>query len=449
MPAPAPRCYKARTRDKKNEPFKCLCLLPGAANNRAPQPRKTTPVTTPPAVYTLEALGFDPSWQGAAIRAAFTLDGTLEDFTLARVSAVHRTRCELLTCERGELVKLSAPLRPVENDYGGEEYPVVGDWVLAQPIPGTGGETHPAEHKPLAILPRRSYLTRPSATRESADQPVAANVDMLCIVEPCFPEPSIGRIERYTALAHASGVQVALILTKGDLVTAEQLAGYEESLAGGVDAVLAVCTDNGYDPAPVAELVAGRTAAFLGRSGAGKSTLVNALLNPGADPREASSENRVQATSAVRGTDGKGRHTTTSRQMIVLPGVEGSSEGDSTNAKSASGTVLIDTPGVRALAATSDSAAIDETFEDVSSYAAACRYSDCSHGSEPGCAVQQALADGILDPERFERYRRMMAESARLRLRSQEREYRQSNRAFTKANKAGRRTLMSIKGRSN
>ena len=417
--------------------------------NRAPKPRKTIPVTVTPASYTLEALGFDPSWQGSAIRAAFTLDGTLDDFTLARVSAVHRTRCELLTCERGELVKLSAPLRPVENDYGEEEYPVVGDWVLAQPIPGTGGETQPAEHKPLAILPRRSYLTRPSATRESADQPVAANVDMLCIVEPCFPEPSIGRIERYTALAHASGVQVALILTKGDLVTAEQLAGYEESLAGGVDAVLAVCTDNGYDPAPVAELVAGRTAAFLGRSGAGKSTLVNALLNPGADPREASSENRVQATSAVRGTDGKGRHTTTSRQMLVLPGVEGSSEGDSTNAKSSSGTVLIDTPGVRALAATSDSAAIDETFEDVSSYAAACRYSDCSHGSEPGCAVQQALADGSLDPERFERYRRMMAESARLRLRSQEREYRQSNRAFTKANKAGRRTLMSIKGRAN
>ena len=400
-------------------------------------------MTTPPATYTLEALGFDPSWQGAAIRAAFTLDGTLEDFTLARVSAVHRTRCELLTCERGELVKLSAPLRPVENDYGEEEYPVVGDWVLAQPIPGTGSDSQPAEHKPLAILPRRSYLTRPSATRESSDQPVAANVDMLCIVEPCFPEPSIGRIERYTALAHASGVQVALILTKGDLVTAEQLAGYEESLAGGVDAVLAVCTDNGYDPAPAAELVAGRTAAFLGRSGAGKSTLVNALLNPGADPREASSENRVQATSTVRDADGKGRHTTTSRQMIVLPG-----EADS-GAESSAGTVLIDTPGVRALAATSDSAAIDETFEDVSGYASACRYSDCSHGSEPGCAVQQALADGTLDPERFERYRRMMAESARLRLRSQEREYRQSNRAFTKANKAGRRTLMSIKGRAN
>ena len=410
-------------------------------------------MTIAPASYTLETLGFDPSWQGSAIRAAFTLGGTLENFTLARVSAVHRTRCELLTCERGELIKLSAPLRPVENDYGEEEYPVVGDWVLTQPIPGTGSDSQPAEHKPLAILPRRSYLTRPSATRESADQPVAANVDMLCIVEPCFPEPSIGRIERYTALAHASGVQVALILTKGDLVTAEQLAGYEESLAGGVDAVLAVCTDNGYDPAPVAELVAGRTAAFLGRSGAGKSTLVNALLNPGADPREASSENRVQATSAVRGTDGKGRHTTTSRQMIVLPGAgyfgAGESGAEGSGTESSAGTVLIDTPGVRALAATSDSAAIDETFDDVSSYASSCRYSDCSHGSEPGCAVQQALADGSLDPERFERYRRMMAESARLRLRSQEREYRQSNRAFTKANKAGRRTLMSIKGRAN
>lgn len=405
--------------------------------------KKEHPVPIPPTAYTLETLGFDPSWQGAAIRAAFTLNGALEDFTLARVSAVHRTRCELLTCERGELMKLSAPLRPVENDYGEEEYPVVGDWVLAQPIPGTGGETHPSEHKLLVILPRRSYLTRPSATRESADQPVAANVDMLCVVEPCFPEPSIGRVECYTALAHASGVQVALILTKGDLVTAEQLAGYRDSLGSGMDATLTVCTDNGYDPAPVAELVAGRTAAFLGRSGAGKSTLVNALLNPGVDPREDGSENQVQVTSAVRDADGKGRHTTTSRQMIVLPGAEGSS------AESSVGTVLIDTPGVRALAATSDSAAIDETFDDVSSYASACRYSDCSHSSEPGCAVQQALADGALDPERFERYRRMMAESARLRLRSQEREYRQSNRAFTKANKAGRRTLMSLKGRAN
>ena len=400
-------------------------------------------MTIPPAAYTLETLGFDPSWQGAAIRAAFALNGALEDFTLARVSAVHRTRCELLTCERGELIKLSAPLRPVENDYGEEEYPVVGDWVLTQPIPGTGDDTQSAEHKPLAILPRRSYLTRPSATRESADQPVAANVDMLCVVEPCFPEPSIGRVERYTALAHASGVQVALILTKGDLVTAEQLAGYRDSLGSGMDAVLTVCTNHGYDPAPVAELVAGRTAVFLGRSGAGKSTLVNALLSPGVDPREDSAENRVQATSSVRDADGKGRHTTTSRQMIVLPGEAGS------GAESSAGTVLIDTPGVRALAATSDSSAIDETFDDVSSYAAACRYSDCSHSSEPGCAVQQALADGALDPERFERYRRMMAESARLRLRSQEREYRQSNRAFTKANKAGRRTLMSLKGRAN
>ncbi len=426
--------------------------------DRAPQPRKTIPVTITPASYTLETLGFDPSWQGSAIRAAFTIGGTLEDFTLARVSAVHRTRCELLTCERGELVKLSAPLRPVENDYGEEEYPVVGDWVLAQPISGTGSDSRPAEYKPLAILPRRSYLTRPSATRESADQPVAANVDMLCIVEPCFPEPSIGRIERYTALAHASGVQVALILTKGDLVTAEQLAGYKESLGNGVDAVLTVCTDNGYDPAPVAKLVAGRTAAFLGRSGAGKSTLVNALLNPGADPREDSSEHQVQTTSSVRDADGKGRHTTTSRQMIVLPGAgyfgagepdTGESGAEGSAPESSAGTVLIDTPGVRALAATSDSAAIDETFDDVSSYASACRYSDCSHSSEPGCAVQQALTDGVLNPERFERYRRMMAESARLRLRSQEREYRQSNRAFTKANKTGRRTLMSIKGRAN
>lgn len=421
--------------------------------NRAPQPRKTIPVTIAPASYTLETLGFDPSWQGAAIRAAFTLGGTLENFTRARVSAVHRTRCELLTCEQGELIKLSAPLRPVENDYGEEEYPVVGDWVLTQPIPGTGSDSQPSEHKPLAILPRRSYLTRPSATRESADQPVAANVDMLCIVEPCFPEPSIGRIERYTALAHASGVQVALILTKGDLVTAEQLTNYKDSLAGGVDAVLTVCTDNGYDPVPVAELVAGRTAAFLGRSGAGKSTLANALLNPGVDPREDSQEYQVQVTSTVRDADGKGRHTTTSRQMIVLPGTgyfgAGESGAEGSGAESSAGTVLIDTPGVRALAATSDSAAIDETFDDVSGYASACRYSDCSHGSEPGCAVQQAITDGSLDPERFERYRRMIAESARLRLRSQEREYRQSNRAFTKANKAGRRTLMSIKGRAN
>lgn len=378
--------------------------------------------------FTLMSLGYDALWHGQAVAAAYADNLDLHELAIARVSTIHRTRFEAIGAPFPDAPDSAVPLRTFSvtlstapHDDETESLPVVGDWVLL--------DAHPDHTVLLAILPRRTYLDRPSATRISTAQPVAANVDALCIVEPVFPEPSVGRIERYVALARSSMCEAVLVLTKTDLCSADAFEDYRSSLGRDVDAVHAVSVDS---PASIADFYAsltGKTAVLLGRSGAGKSTLVNTMLGdtylsgaPGTIP---------QVVSGVRASDGKGRHTTTSRHMLV--------------GKHA---VVIDTPGVRALAATTDPHAIDETFTDISVLAAKCRYTDCAHRSEPGCAVREALGSGLLDAERFDRYQRMRRESENQRLRADERAYREQNRRFTKANKSGRRTLMRVKGRS-
>lgn len=379
--------------------------------------------------FTLTSLGYDALWHGRAVAAAYDHDRDIRELTVARVSAIHRTRFEALGGSFPEnpdspvpLRTFSAGLSPAPHDDEPVSFPVVGDWVLL--------DTRPDHTALLAILPRRTYLDRPSATRLSTAQPVAANIDALCIVEPVFPGPSVGRIERYVALARSSMCEAVLVLTKTDLCSANELEEYRLSLGRDVDAVHAVSVDS---PASIADFHAsltGKTAVLLGRSGAGKSTLVNAMLGGKYFPSDPGSHAEPQVVSGVRASDGKGRHTTTSRHMLV-----------------GERAVVIDTPGVRALAATSDSWAIDETFTDISSLAAGCRYADCAHQNEPGCAVREALESGLLDAERFDRYLRMRRESENQRLRADERAYREQNRRFTKANKSGRRTLMRAKGR--
>lgn len=378
--------------------------------------------------YTPTSLGYNTFWHGQAVAAAYTDNLDLHELAIARVSAIHRTRFEALGAPFPDSPDSASPLRTFSAELSTapysdktESFPVVGDWILL--------DTHSDHTALLAILPRRIYLDRPSATRISTAQPVAANVDALCIIEPVFPAPSVGRIERYVALARSSMCEAVLVLTKTDLCSAAELEDYRSFLGRDVDIVHAVSVDS---PASIADFYAsltGKTAVLLGRSGAGKSTLVNMMLGdtyfsgmPGMFP---------QVVSGVRASDGKGRHTTTSRHMLV--------------GKHA---VVIDTPGVRALATTANPHAIDETFTDISVLAAKCRYADCAHHSEPGCAVREALGSGLLDAERFDRYQRMRRESENQRLRADERAYREQNRRFTKANKSGRRTLMRAKGRS-
>jgi ribosome biogenesis GTPase / thiamine phosphate phosphatase len=263
-----------------------------------------------------------------------------------------------------------------EPDEPARLVPAVGDRVLVDDEAG----------RLVGLLPRHSALVRDSAGRTSLTQVLAANVDVVLVVEHLDPDPDLGRVERLLTLAWRSGAQPVVVLTKADLVPdpegmAQDVA--EAALAVPVHAV-SVTDDEGLEPVR-ALLTPGTTVVMVGPSGAGKSTLVNALAG-----RE------VMATGERRAGDGRGRHTTTHRELVPLTG----------------GAMLIDTPGIRAVGLVADADALDHTFADVAEVAARCRFADCTHATEPGCAVRQALEDGELTERRFTSWRKLEREAA-------------------------------------
>jgi ribosome small subunit-dependent GTPase A len=264
-------------------------------------------------------------------------------------------------------------------DGSGLSGPAVGDWVALR------GELA------VAVLPRTSAFVRTVAGRTSAAQVVAANLDLVFVVDALIGEARLRRVERYLAVAWSSGATPVVVLTKADLC--EDVAAVVEQVredALGVD-VLAVSsvTGDGVD-AVRALLPAGRTGAMVGPSGVGKSSLVNALAG-----------GTLADTGGIRESDGRGRHTTTARELHVLPG----------------GGLLVDTPGMRELALYDDGDGVDTAYADVSGLAAECRFRDCGHRSEPGCAVAAAIDDGRLDPARYNAWRKLQAEAHRQLLR--------------------------------
>ncbi|WP_246063218.1 ribosome small subunit-dependent GTPase A [Blastococcus colisei] len=292
---------------------------------------------------------------------------------LGRVARIDRGRLTVLTADGERRVVPGAALHATDGTG-----PAVGDWVTVR------GELA------VELLPRKSAFVRTVAGRRSAAQVVAANLDLVLVVDALTGEARMRRIERYLAVAWSSGATPVVVLTKADLcadVAAAVEAVREDAL--GVD-VLPVSSVTGEGLAEVRALLGpGRTAAMVGPSGVGKSSLVNALAG-----------RTVAGTREIR-DDGRGRHTTTARELHLLPG----------------GGLLVDTPGMRELALHDDADGVEAAYADVAELAAGCRFRDCGHRGEPGCAVAAAIDDGRLDPARFTAWRKLQAETHRQLLR--------------------------------
>ncbi|MGP3922896.1 ribosome small subunit-dependent GTPase A [Streptomyces sp. 8N616] len=306
-----------------------------------------------------------------------------------RIVRVDRGRCDVVTAstqgtdgggtDSQGTVTVQADAAPVWSPDP-MQIACTGDWVALDP----------GRRVVRALLPRRTAFVRSTSSKRSEGQVLAANVDHAVIAVSLAAELDLGRVERFLALAWESGARPMIVLTKADLVPdpagLSYLVADTEAAAPGVD-VLAVSAESGQGMDVLAGVLGGGTAVLLGQSGAGKSTLANALL--GAE---------VQAVRATRDSDGKGRHTTTTRDLLPLPG----------------GGVLIDTPGLRGVGLWDAESGVTQVFAEIEELAQRCRFHDCSHTVEPGCGVLGAVESGELPERRLESYRKLLRENERL-----------------------------------
>ena len=304
-------------------------------------------------------LGWDPAW-------AKTLAATVHGAQPGRVLQHHGVALVLALPDRVETVMLTLRLEP---------QPTVGDWIALR-----DGEA-------VAVLPRRSLLRRRTAHGDG-EQQLAANIDKVLLVCGLDRPVKDGRIQRGTAISRDAGAEPVVVLTKAsrdtDVHVDPQRAADEVRAAHpGID-VIVTSVKEGIGISELRSIIGNDTVTLLGESGAGKSSIVNALIG-----------DHVAQTGEVREGDSKGRHTTTTRELHLLPG----------------GGVLIDTPGIRAVGLVADNDGVAETFADVDDIASTCRFADCQHEGQPGCAVAAALADGTLNAERVDAWRRLEAET--------------------------------------
>jgi len=323
----------------------------------------------------------------------------------ARVALEHKHAYVLLTT--GPETSASCTGKLLHHSTQRADLPAVGDWVVARLRPG---EAHADIH---AVLPRQTKFSRAAVDASAGEQIVATNVDTVLLVTALDQNYNLRRIERYLAIAWESAATPVVVLNKSDLHR-DPAAAREEvaAIALGAPVVALSATEDDVVSHLGPWLVPGRTLALLGSSGVGKSTLINSILGA----------NR-QLTSAVSDAVGKGRHTTTRRELLVAP----------------SGVLLLDTPGMRELQLWDTTrAAIDTAFADVGQLAARCRFSDCSHTREPGCAVQAALASGELEPGRWESFQKLQREQAYAARKADPRLDRELKGQWRKLNRASR-----------
>ena len=312
------------------------------------------------------------------LAAAFTSHGTA-GLHPARVTLQLKGFWEVTTPGTARLGEATGKF--LHGTTGPTDLPAVGDWVAMEAKPGD--DTRALIH---AVLPRRTKFSRQAAGEHVVEQVVAANVDTVFLVSSLDANFNLRRIERYLAAARASGAQPVVVLNKSDLT--KQAAGLRaeaEAIARGVPVVVTSALKRGGVKALAPWLRPRTTVAFLGSSGVGKSTLINELMGE-----------EVQFTQANRAIDGKGRHTTTERELLVSP----------------DGVLIIDTPGMRELQPWQAEEVVENLFADITALAGQCKFRDCTHGPEPGCAVQTALADGSLDLPRWHSYLRLGRENA-------------------------------------
>ena len=310
--------------------------------------------------------------------------GELPDGRIARISGQHRSGY-IVAIAPGVEFPVQSPSPWVRREFPPEQRAVVGDWVLLEP----------AADQIVQLLPRRSLLKRAAAGEHYKQQLIAANIDHALVVSGLDQDFNPRRIERYVLLVRGSGAEPVLVLTKADLVAR---SGQYGSPGGDIETALAALADiraqgiaifvvNAKDAASIAALRPylgpGHTVVLVGSSGAGKSTLSNTLLGI-----------EKMKTAAVREADARGRHTTTHRALIPLP----------------QGGCLIDTPGMRELKPSGEEDLAEGGFEDIEGLATECRFRDCAHVGEPGCAVRAALDSGTLDPARYANYRKLSGE---------------------------------------
>jgi ribosome biogenesis GTPase / thiamine phosphate phosphatase len=299
-----------------------------------------------------------------------------EGFEAGRVLEESRQRFRVYT-EHGEIhAEISGKFRFMACSR--EDYPAVGDWVVLRPLPG--------ESRAIieAVLPRKSQFVRKAAGKPTEAQVVGANMDWVFVMMSLNQDFNARRLERYLVLAWESGASPVVILSKSDLCSDKEgaVATIREATLDVPIHGISALTGEGLQELAV-YLVAGKTIALLGSSGVGKSTLVNEFLG-----------RPSFKTQPIRTDDDRGRHTTTTRQLCLLPG----------------GALVLDTPGLRELQLWQCEDGVQIAFEEIDVWASRCRFRDCSHQQEPGCAVREALAAGTLDEKRFESYEKLKRE---------------------------------------